>query len=95
MDLHLSILDGFVKTKTFDKRDNFDFDIVHFPFLGDVPHSKSYDVYTSQLIRFAQMSSHVDEFNTRIEVLTAKFLKQGHRYHKCHKAFWKKLSVAF
>ena len=30
LDLHLSILDGFVKTKINDKRD--DFDIVNFPF---------------------------------------------------------------
>ena len=41
-DLHLSISDGFVKTKIYDKRDNFDFDIVNFPFLnGDVPRSTS------------------------------------------------------
>ena len=54
MDLHLSISDGFVKTKIYDKRDDFDFDIVNFPFLdGDVPRSASYGVYISQLIRFA------------------------------------------
>ena len=29
-DLHLSISDGFVKTKIYDKPDNFDFDIVKF-----------------------------------------------------------------
>ena len=52
--------------KIYDKRDNFDFDIVNFPFLdGDVPRSTSYGVYISQLIRFARVSSHVDEFNTR------------------------------
>ena len=50
MDLHLSISDGFVKTKIYDKRDDFDFDIVNFPFLdGDVPRSASYGVYISQL----------------------------------------------
>ena len=39
LDLHLSISDGFVKTKIYDKRDDFDFDIVNFPFLdGDVRH---------------------------------------------------------
>ena len=27
-DLHLSILDSFVKTKIYDKRDNFDFEII-------------------------------------------------------------------
>ena len=70
MDLHLSISDGFVKTKIFDKRDDFDFDIVNFPFLdGVVPRSASYGVYISQLIRFARVCSHVDDFNTRNKVL--------------------------
>ena len=82
-DLHLSISDGFVKTKIFDKRDDFDFNILNFPFLdGDVPRSTSYGVYISQLIRFARVCSHVDEFNTRNKVLTAKLLRQGYRYHK-------------
>ena len=51
LDLHLSISDGFLKTKIYDKRDDFDFNIVNFPFLdGDVPRSASYGVYISQLI---------------------------------------------
>ena len=54
LDLHLSISDVFLKTKIYDKKDDFDFDIVNFPFLdGDVPRSASYGVYSSQLIRFA------------------------------------------
>ena len=90
LDLHLSISDGFVKTQIYDKRDDFDFDIVNFPFLdGDVPRSASYGVYISQLIRFARVSSHVDDFNTRNKVLTAKLLRQGYRYHKLRKAFSK------
>ena len=89
MDLHLSISDGFVKTEFFfDKRDDFDFDIVNFPFLdGDVPRSTSYSVYISQLIRFAQVSSHVDDFNTRNKVLTATLLRLRYRYHNIRKAF--------
>ena len=49
---------------------------------GDVPRSTSYNVYSSQLIRFARMSSRVDDFNTRNKVLTAKLLRQEYRYHK-------------
>ena len=79
-----------VKTKIYDKRDDFDFDIVNFPFLvGDVPRSTSYDVYISQLIRFARVSSHVDDFNTRTKLLTAKHFRQGNRCHKIWKAFSK------
>ena len=88
LDLHLSISDGFVKTKIYDKRDDFDFDIVNFPFL-DVPRSASYGVYISQPFRFARVSSHVDDFNNRNKVLTAKLLRQGYRYHKLRKAFSK------
>ena len=35
------------------------------------------------------MPSHVDDFNTRNKVLTAKLLRQGYRYHKLRKAFSK------
>ena len=90
LDLHLSISDDFVKTKIFNKRDDFDFDIVNFPFLdGDVPHSTSYGVYISQLIRFALVSSHIDNFNARNKDLTAKVLRQGYIYIKTRKAFIK------
>ena len=42
---------------------------------------------SSQLIRFARVCSHVDDFNTRNKCLTAKLLKQGYRYHNLRKAF--------
>ena len=46
-----SISDGFVKTIIYDKRDEFYFDIVNFPFLdGDIPRSTSYCAYISLLI---------------------------------------------
>ena len=35
------------------------------------------------------MSSHFADFNTRNQILTAKLLKQGYRYHKLRKAFSK------
>ena len=87
LDLHLSISDGFVKTKIYDKRDDFDFDIVNFPFLDDDVPRSSFGVYISQLFRFARVSSHVDDFNIHNKVWTAKLLKQGYRYHKLRKAF--------
>ena len=66
LELHFSISNDIVSTKIYDKRDDFDFEIVNFPFLdGDVPRSTSYGVYISQLIRFAKASSYVADFNTR------------------------------
>ena len=91
LDLHLSISNGFVSSKMYDKRDDFDFDIVNFPFLdGDVPRRPSYGVYISQLIRLARVCSHVDDCNSRNKCFkTAKLLKQGYRYYKFRKAFSK------
>ena len=90
LDLHLSITNGFVSSKIYDKRDDFDFDIVNFQFLdGDVPRSTYYGVYISHLIRFARVSSHVADFNARNKRLTAKLLQKGYRYHKLRKTFAK------
>ena len=87
LDLHMSISNGFVSSKIYDKRDDFDFDIVNSPFLdGDVPRRPSYGVYISQLIIFARVCSHVDDFNISNKYLTAK---QGYRYHDVRKAFSK------
>ena len=90
LDLNLSITNGIVSSKIYNKRDDFNFEIVNFSFLdGDVSRSPSYGVYISQLIRFARVCSNVDEFNNRNLFLTAKLLKQGYRYHKIRKAFSK------
>ena len=90
MSLHLSISNGYVSSKIYDKRDDFDLDIVNFPFLdGDVPRHLSYGVYISQLIRFARVCSHVDDLNTHNRCLTAKLLKQAYRYYKLRNAFSK------
>ena len=90
MDLNLCISNGTVSTKIYDKWEDFDFDIVNFPFLdGDVPQRTSYGVYISQLIRFVRASSHLSDFNCPNKALTAKLLRQGYRYFKVRKAFAK------
>ena len=84
LDLHLSITNVFVSTKVYDKRDDFDFEIVNFPFLdGDVPRRASYGVYMLQLIMFARVCNHV----ARNKCLTAKLLQQGYRYHNLRTTF--------
>ena len=63
LDLNFTIHNNIVSTKIYVKRDDFNFDIVNFPFLdGDVPRRPSYSVYISQLIRFARASTHVTDF---------------------------------
>ena len=93
LDLNLSITNGIVSSKIYDKQDDFNFEIVNskivnFSFLdGDVPRSPSYGVYISQLFRFARVCSNVDDFNNRNLFLTAKLSKQGYIYHNSKSIF--------
>ena len=90
LDLNLEINHGYITTKIYDKRDDFNFTITNYPYLdGDVPKSTSYGVYISQLIRFARACSSVDDFNVRNLTITNKLLHQGYRYNKLRKAFSK------
>ena len=90
LDVHLSIPNDIVSTKIYDKRDDFDFEIVNLPLLdGDIPRSTSYGVYISPPIPFARASSYVADFNTRNKLLSQKLHKQGYQYHKLCKTFSK------
>ena len=61
---------------------------MNFPFLaGDVTLSTSYGVYISQPIRFARVSSHVDDFDTRYKILN--FSDKDIDYYEMSNAFSK------
>ena len=50
----LYITNGILSCIIYDKRGDFNSEIISFSFLGgDVPRSSSYSVYISQVIRFA------------------------------------------
>ena len=85
-DHHASYLDLLLKydnfhrlqVKLYDKRDDFNFDIVNFPFLSsNIPQSPAYGVFVSQLIRYSRASSLYEDFIMRSQLLTSKLLKQG------------------
>ena len=62
-------------SKLYDKRDDFDFDIVSFPYLNEaVPCFNSYGVYASQLIRLAIVSNRVTDFNVRNKIFNCKVI---------------------
>ena len=77
-------------TSVYDKRDDFGFPIVNFPWLsGDVPRLPSYGIYISQLVRFARCYTSVFDFHSKNLQITSKLLTQGYRYHKLRKTFGK------
>ena len=48
-----------------------------------------YDIFRMQFIRFSRVCSNADDFNNRNQILSAKLLKQGYRFHKLPKAYSK------
>ena len=79
-----------IHTSVYDKRDDFGFPIVNFPWLsGDVPRLPSYGIYISQLVRFARCCTSVLDFHSKNLQITSKLLTQGYRYHKLRKTFGK------
>ena len=62
LDLHLSISNDIVSTKIYDKHDDFDFEIVNFPFLMVM----FLVIHPMESIRFARASSYVADFTLAI-----------------------------
>ena len=91
LDLLLEIdEDGKLMTKLYDKRDDFSFQIVNFPFLcGNIPSAPAYGVYISQLIRYARACRKYTDFVYRAKLLTNKLLKQGYAVRRLRSSLQK------
>ena len=79
LDLHLEIdSEGWLRTKLYDKRDDFNFPIVNFPFMcSNIPAAPAYGVYISQMIRYSRACDSHQDFFDRGLLLTRKLLNQG------------------
>ena len=75
LDLHLEIdNEGRLKTKLYDKRDDFSFLIVNFPFLSsNITAAPAYGVYISQLIRYSRACISYHDFLDRGLLLTRNY----------------------
>ena len=83
LDCYFYIDNGKLTTGLYDKRDDFYFPIVYFPFLGsNTPSAPAYGVYVSQLIRYARAYSNYQDFMERGKMLTTKLLSQGYQTNK-------------
>ena len=75
-----------IHTSVYDKRDDFGFPIVNFPWLsGDVPRLPSCGIYISQLIRFDRCCTSVLDFHSKNLQITSNLLTQGYGYHRLRK----------
>ena len=90
LNLNIKVIGNDIHTSVYDKRDDFGFPLVNFPWLScDVPRLPSYGIYISHLVRFAICCTSVFDFHSKNLQITSKLLTQGYRYHKLRKTFGK------
>jgi hypothetical protein len=79
LGLHLALdSEGRLRTKPYDKRDDFIFTIVNIPFIySNIPSEPTYEVYISQLIRYSRACGSYKNFLDSGLLLTRKLLNQG------------------
>ena len=81
---------GTVRISIYDKREDFNFKIVNFPYLdSNIPRNPAYGVYISQLVRYARICSRKDDFIYRHRRLSLKLQQQGYKYQQLMKSFHK------
>ena len=79
LDLDLSIIDGKIHSKVFDKRRQFPFKVINFPDLkfSNVPKKPSCGIYFSQILRILRICNKLEYFVVELEQLTKIFLGKG------------------
>ena len=78
LDLLISIFRGKFFYKSFDKRNDFNFDVVKFPHLhGKIPRKPSYGVFTSQILRFCEVNCNTKNFCKDVQDMVKVFVRQG------------------
>ena len=91
LDLYLfKDKDGFISRRLYDKRDDYNFDIVNYPFLdSNIPEGPAYGVYITRLVAFARACQCLQDFNQRHKGLIKKLVSQGYITKRLHSAFLK------
>ena len=78
MELDIDIKSNKFQTKVYDKRNDFDFQIVKFPDTkSNIPNRVVLNVFVSQLLRFLRVCSEMDSFKIETKKLISSFQLKG------------------
>ena len=91
LDLKLKSENDVLVSSVYDKRDNFSFEIVNYPFIDScIPKNSALGVFSSQLIRYARICSKFTDFKDKSTSLVIKLKNQGYNINDL-----KRLSLKF
>ena len=80
LDINIKIEEGRADFSIYDKRDNFSFEIINFPYISScIPKKAALGVFYSQLIRYGRICSKLFSFRIKAKNLIDKLKKQGFR----------------
>ena len=78
LDMMISVHRGRYFYKSFDKRNDFGFDIINYPDIrGNIPKKPAYGVFVSQLVRLCSINKSVHHYKRDTRVLVQKLMSKG------------------
>ena len=88
LDLCFSLNDGNFSYKSYDKREDYAFDVIRYPNLsGNIPCGPAYGVFISQCKRYAEVNSSLENYVNDINILQSRIVKQGFSVYKLRERF--------
>ena len=79
LDIMMYNDNGELKFKLYDKRDEFQFNIVNYPYMdSNIPLGPAYGVYVSRLIAFARVCIDFESFDSCYATQFINLVKQGY-----------------
>ena len=90
LDMTISIFQGKFRVTLYDKRKDYYFNVISYPFLdGNIPNNLSYGVFISPLVGFAKINTIVNGFYSNMDDLITKLVCQGFNLAALRKKFIK------
>ena len=73
LDMSISVYQGKFRFSCYDKRNDFKFNVINFPFMcGNLPMVQMHGLFISQLVRYSHINSHFNDFSKCCNTLYEK-----------------------
>ena len=90
LDLNIRVHNGRFIIGIYHKVDDFDFEVINFPFLSSNIHSQvGYNSFYSQLIRYYRLCNNKMDFIARVKILKNKLSSRGYNLNTLGRCFLK------